>query len=410
MVKKLEADPAFILRKNLVLAFVTGYVPIGKFEVGNFYSFYSYNKVEHSRLKFGFRTNDKFRLPVDLALYGAYGTFDEQWKYGGSFSWNLSKTKKKTNRIGVSYKYDIEQLSRSFNNIEIDHILASFVQYGGTSSRNYVTDFNAYFERSLASGVMTRFTYFDNTITPTGTNQFLKRGDPFLYTADEYNAKGIEVTFKYSWQNNDMTGTFYTAEKKDYFRRYPDVSLQWKWADQRAFNSGLNFHKINIQLRQNVRLNKFGHTRYLVEAGKTIGTVPYPYLNIPFANQLVFHDDYAFNLMNFLEYASDRYVTATLHHHFDGFIFDRIPLLNRLKWRSIIFGRAYWGGISDVNNQGEFLFAENLRPLKKGYYEVGFGIENIFKIARIDFTWRLTDRDAPGVYNFIVKPSFKFSF
>lgn len=410
MVKKLEADPAFILRKNLVLAFVTGYVPIHKFEIGNFYSFYSYNKVEHSRVKFGFRTNRRHDLRTDFSAYAAYGTFDEKWKYGAALSWNFSKKKSRPNRIGASYKYDIEQLSRSFNNIEIDHILASFVQYGGTSSRNYVTDLNLYFESSPAPGVIARLNYFDNTIAPTGTNKFLEDTGLVLISNPEYSARGIDLTFKYSWQNSDLIGSFYSSESKNYFRKYPDIAVQWKWADKDMFNSALSFQKISIQLKQNVRMNKLGYSRFYVEAGKTFGTVPYPYLNIPFANQLVFHDDYAFNLMNFLEYASDKFVTATVHHHFDGLIFDRIPILNKLKWRSLVFARAWWGGLRSENNNERYQFAENLLGLDKNYYEAGFGIENIFKIARIDFTWRLTDRDAPGVYTFIVKPSFKFSF
>jgi hypothetical protein len=410
MVKRLEDDPKFILRKNIVLALVTGYVPIKKIEIGNFYSFYSHNKVERSRIKFGFRSNRRLELPVDFAAYGAYGTYDEKWKYGGHLAWNMSYRKKRPNRIGISYKYDIEQLSRSYNNIEIDHILASFVQYGGTSSRNYVTDLNIYAESSPIAGIIARVGYFNNTITPTGANQFFGISNDTFVSHSEYNAAGIEATFKYSWQNNDMLGTFYNDDTKIYFRKYPDIAVQWKWADQSTFNSGLDFQKVNVLFRQNVRLNKLGYSRYTIEAGKTFGIVPYPYLNIPFANQLVFHDDVSFNLMNFLEYASDRYITATFHHHFDGLIFDRIPGINRLKWRELIFARAWWGGISDQNNQQEFLFAQNLHALDKGYYEVGFGIENIFKIARVDFTWRLTDREAPGIYTFIVKPSFKFSF
>lgn len=410
MVKRLEDDPKFVLRKNIVLALITGYVPIKNIEIGNFYTFYSNNKVELSRFKFGFRSNQRKKMPVDFSAYGAYGTYDEKWKYGAHVAWNVSHRKKRPNRIGISYRYDIEQLSRSYNNIEIDNILASLVQYGGTSSRNYVTDLNVYAESSPVAGVIARLGYFNNTITPTDTNKFFGFTNDTFVAFDEYNAKGIEFTFKYSWQNNDMTGTFYNNDKKTYFRKYPDIAVQWKWADKSTFSSGLDFQKVTVLVRQNVRLNKLGYSRYTVEAGKTFGTVPYPYLNIPFANQLVFHDDVAFNLMNFLEYASDQYVTATFHHHFDGLFFDRVPGINRLKWRELIFARAWWGGISERNNQEKFLFTENLHALDKGYYEVGFGIENIFKIARVDFTWRLTDRDAPGIYTFIVKPSFKFSF
>jgi hypothetical protein len=102
-------------------------------------------------------------------------------------------------------------------------------------------------------------------------------------------------------------------------------------------------------------------------------------------------------------------VTLHAEQHFEGLILNRIPGINKLKWRLFCFGKAYWGDISEKNNESIYLFPENLKPLTKGYYEAGFGIENIFKIARIDFTWRLTE-GAGKYYYFLVKPSFRFSF
>jgi hypothetical protein len=411
MVKKVEKDPAFILRKNLVVALITGYVPAGNIDVGNFYTFYSYNVIEHSRLKFGFKSGDDLKFPIRFSTYGAYGTYDDKWKYRIAADWSFGKRKTRKS-IGASYKYDIEQLGRSFNQLEIDNILTSFVQYGGVASRNYVTDFSAYIENSWTTGLLTRATYFNNTIAPTKNTDFNVLSEGMTMSVPNYNANGIGATLKFSYQNTDLEGKFYTKdESKIIYRKFPDLSLEWRWADKNTFSSGVNFTKYNISLKQNVRLQKLGYLQYYIEAGKTLGTVPYPYLNIPFGNQLVFQDDYAFNLMNFLEYASDEYTAVYVQHHFGGLILDHIPLINKLKWRNFIFARAYWGSLSARNNQSLYLFPEQLRPVpSQGYYEVGFGIENIFKIARIDFTWRLTDTDAPDVYKFIVKPSFKLEF
>ena len=58
----------------------------------------------------------------------------------------------------------------------------------------------------------------------------------------------------------------------------------------------------------------------------------------------------------------------------------------------------------------EYLFPEAVGQLNEPYVEVGFGIENIFKISRVDFTWRLNYTDKPDVYYFIAKPSFQFKF
>ncbi|MEO7990299.1 MAG: DUF5686 family protein, partial [Chryseolinea sp.] len=411
MVERIEQDPAFLIRKKAVVTFLTGYLPVGKnFDIGNFYTFYAYNIIEHSRVKFGFRTNKDIAFPVKFNAYVAYGTFDEKWKYGGAAEWDIGK-KKNPKRLGISYRYDIEQLGRSYNQIEIDNVLTSFIQYGDVTSRIYKTDFKIYAENMWVPGFITRLSYFNNKVSPTNNETFKVNDNGSIVQQEGFLANGIAVTLKYSWQNRDVNGEFYSREeRKIVFRKYPDIGIEWRWADKDVFFSGLNFQKLSMQLKQKVRLQKLGYFQYNVEAGKTFGTVPYPYLNIPFGNQLVLHDDVAFNLMNFLEYASDKYISLHVQHHFEGLFFNHIPLINKLKWRELIFARAYWGGISAANNQSIYLFPENLKALNKGYYEVGFGIENIFKISRIDFTWRLTDTDGPGVYKFIVKPSFRLAF
>ncbi len=411
MVERIEQDPAFIIRKNLVLTFLTGYIPIRKkIDIGNFYTFYSYNIIEHSRVKFGLRTNKDIAFPVKASAYIAYGTFDKKWKYSAAADWDIGK-RKNPKRLGISYRYDIEQLGRSYNQIEIDNVLTSFVQYGDVTSRIYTHDFKVYAENNWMPGFVSRLSYFNNTVSPTNNATFEINDNGTILQQESFQANGVALTLKYSWQNRDVSGEFYTRdERKLVFRKYPEVGVEWRWADKDVFQGDLNFQKLSVQLKQKVRMQKLGYFQYNLEAGKTFGTVPYPFLNIPFGNQLILHDDVAFNLMNFLEYVSDEYVMLHVQHHFDGLILDRIPLINKLKWRSLIFARGYWGRLTDANNQSIYLFPTNLSALNKGYYEVGFGIENIFKISRIDFTWRLTDTDAPGVYRFIVKPSFKLAF
>jgi hypothetical protein len=410
MVKKIEKDPAFILRKNLVLAFVTGYVPIKTFDFGSFYSFYSYNVVEHSRVKLGFKTGKKFNAPLRFSGYGAYGFYDEKWKYGGAADLNFTPKKKNANRIGVSYKNDIEQLGRSFNQLEIDHVLTSFVQIGAVTSRNYVIDANAYLESNLTTGLLAKVNYFNQTTQRTRNEYFGTIENGISIPTEKFRTQGFSFLLKFSYQNKNISGQYYSNDDtKLLYRKYPDLALEVKRADK-SLGSDLNFTKVNFQMKQNVRMRALGYWQYFIDVGKTFGTVPYPYLNIPFGNQLVFQDDYAFNLMNFLEYVSDEYATVYLQHHHGGLILDRIPLINKLKWRTFTFARAYWGTLSEKSNQSAYLFPENLRAINKSYYEVGFGIENIFKISRIDFTWRLTDTDVPGTYYFIVKPSFRFSF
>lgn len=409
MSKRVEDDPAFKIRKNLILTFATGYIPLKSFQIGNIYTFYSFNNIENHRFKFGGRTNPNNTFPLHFSTYVAYGTKDKQWKYNLSSHVNLQKSR--ITRIGGSYKYDIEQIGRSFNQIAIDHIVSSFVQLGNTSSRNYVREFNGYFEQGIGPGVITRIGYFNKTVSSTNDSLFSRYNNiGIIENVDNYFTAGVDFTFKFSFLYKDITGDFY--DKKDLyreFRKYPDLAINYKYADRKTFASHYDYQKITASVRQKVNARKLGFFTYNIESGKTFGTVPHLDLNVPFGNQLVLTDDYAFNLMNFMEFASDQYIAVHASHHFEGLILDRIPLINRLKWRSFIFGKAFFGDLSDRNDENTYLFPADLNPSNEPYYEVGFGIENIFKFAKIDFTWRLT----PGqgeYYRFLIKPSFKFSF
>lgn len=409
MSDSLVKDPRFILRKKIAAAIGSGYYPVGAIDIGDFYSFYSYNNIENSRFKLGLRTNENFKSPVSLSTYLAYGTLDQKWKYKLSSEITIGETKHK---IGASYRYDIDQLSRSFNNIELDHILSSFVQIGSSpASKNYVKDFNLYYENIWSSGFVTRLNYFYNNITPVKDVLFnYINPNGILENPSEFSASGLDLTLKFSHLNKKINGNFYNKrDHKNAFRKYPDITFQWKIADKNL-GSQLDFQKIRLSFKQQIRLQKLGYIKYYIETGKTFNTVPYPYLDLPYANQLVVMDEYAFNLMNFLEYASDEYVAAHIEHHIEGLLLDRIPLINKLKWRNFIFAKGYYGNLSSKNNNNIYLFPKNLNKLNEPYYEVGFGIENIFKIARVDFIWRLTDINKPDVYYFIVKPSFKFAF
>ena len=409
MVNQLENDPKYIFRKNLFVGIATGYIPIKKtIDIGNFYTFYSYNYVEHSRLKLGFRTSNKLDFPLSGSVYGAYGIKDDKWKYGIDAQLKLG-AKDKT-RIGVGAKDDIIQLGRSFNAISIDHVLTSLVQIGGVTSRIYEQKYNAYVEQELFTGFVGRVNYFTQTVSATDTVNFRSIENNTLSVDDNYRANGLELTFKFSWQNTKLNGAFYDRDDlKKEFRKFPDVRIQYTHASK-ALGSDFNYEKVKLALSQNVRFNRLGYFKYYIEGGKTFGKVPYPFLDTPFSNQLVLADNFAFNLMKYMEFVADEYVTVNLEHHFDGAILDAIPLVNRLKWRSFLLAKGYWGNLSAENFHSEYLLLANSQPIAEPYYEIGFGFENIFKIARMDFVWRLNDTTLPDSYTFIVKPSFSLSF
>jgi hypothetical protein len=150
-------------------------------------------------------------------------------------------------------------------------------------------------------------------------------------------------------------------------------------------------------------------------------TVPYPLLNIFRANQSFNYDIYSYNLMNFLEFVSDKYVSINIDQHFQGFFFNKIPLLKKLQWREVASFKAIKGAVSDSNNPAinqslfQFPVSSTGAPItyalgNQPYMEGSIGVENIFKLLRVDFVRRFSYLDHPEIAQYGIRARVKFEF
>ena len=172
------------------------------------------------------------------------------------------------------------------------------------------------------------------------------------------------------------------------------------------------YQKFALEMKHSFRLGMLGRTSYTLGAGLIPSAVPYPLLFIPLGNETSFWVYNAYNLMNFFEFATDRYASAHVEHNFEGLFFNRIPAIRRLKWRTLVTGRIMAGGVHadnarmvspiDANGQTVAGFSSLGRM---PYIEFGYGIDNIFKLLRVDAAHRLTYRDNPDATPFAVKVS-----
>ena len=135
--------------------------------------------------------------------------------------------------------------------------------------------------------------------------------------------------------------------------------------------------------------------------------VPYPLLIMPVANLGYILEDQTFNLINNMEFLNDRYLSVMLDWDLNGKIFNRIPLLRRLKWREWISVKCLWGRLTDKNNpylpenqtsDVLMMFPEGCHVMdgSRPYWEVSFGIHNIFKLVHVECVRRLSYNELPS--------------
>ena len=168
-----------------------------------------------------------------------------------------------------------------------------------------------------------------------------------------------------------------------------------------------DYQKLSFNLSDKIQLAPIGFTRLYLQAGKVWGDVPFPYLKIHAGNETYAFDPYAFSLMNYHEYLSDQYAGINIEHHFMGFFFNRIPLLAKLHWREVVGVSAIYGSLDSDRNNLFITSGMNELPTE-GYAEWHLGVENIFRLLRLNATWRLTN--ATKQNDFAVMAVLQFTF
>jgi hypothetical protein len=125
--------------------------------------------------------------------------------------------------------------------------------------------------------------------------------------------------------------------------------------------------------------------------------------------------------MNFMEFISDHYAAVNVQYYMNGFLFNKVPLIKKLKLREVFSAKAIWGGLRNENNPAftddvfQFPIDDIARPisytLNDGpYIEGSVGIANIFKLLRVDLVKRFSYLDNPHVAEWGVRARFKLDF
>lgn len=420
MVDSVKQVPMYRTLYGVIELLFDYYYTIGKVELGPYYTFYSHNPIEGHRFKFGARTSNNFSTKYRFGGYGAYGLSDEEWKYGFNAEYLFDRNPRK--RIYFDYFHDIKQLGKSDNAFLDDNILSTVLRRRPNYKLTMVNYFGVGYEREWFQG-------FSNTFQVSYGQVFPSEYIPFEAYTEEGSTVSLEsiqrteFTLKthFAHQEKFLLGKF---ERTSLGSKYPTLDFELTYAPKDILESQYEYWKIKAQVSDKVELNPFGYSKYRLTYGKIFGEVAYPLLELHEGNETYAYDNYAFNMLNYYEFASDEYASIWFEHHFQGLFLNRIPLIRRLEWREVVSAKALYGSLSEAN-QNVMVFPENLYWLNdqtldrendirilgvKPYLEAGIGLENILKLFRLEATWRLAYRSNPDIQNFGIRASMQITF
>jgi hypothetical protein len=406
-IDSLKQLPAFMRRMNFVLFLTSGYLDLGKIEFGPSSSFYSYNWLEGQRFRIGARTFTDFSKKITVEGYAAYGLKDKAIKYNAAFTWSLTPRsiyEFPVKSIKMSYTKDIKIPGQELQLIQSDNIFFSLKR--GVSDKFLL---NNTFRIEHLNEFENHFSYL------TGYSFTRQRPAGNLWFNTEAYGPGagetpyLDISELYVNLRYAPGETFY--EGKVWRTTYPSMRPVYNLkiaGGSKMISNDFDYLRLQFNISRRYYVSILGYTDISLEAGKIFGSVPYPLLFMHRANQTYTYQKQSYNLMNFLEFISDRYVSLNVDYCFNGFIFNKIPLLKELKLREWVTCKVLYGGLLDSNNPDNhdelFKFPVGIDgvPLtytleRKPYIEASVGIANILNLLRVDLIKRFTYLDNPNV-------------
>ena len=421
LVDSIQNVPAFKTYGDIFGTIFGGYFDLGKFEVGPYFSVYSSNPVEGTRLRLGLRSDDDLSPNLRIDAYGAYGFLDEKWKYGLEGKWLLRQYP--WTIVGAAHRKDISLNSENSEAFQEGNLFSYSFRRDVYLKLIDVTETKVYYERYWDSGISNRVTFLNRQMDPYGNTQtggfnyaFIKPGGEAIDTT--LNTTEVIVKFRYAPGETFLGERF---NRVSFGTPKPILEAQYTLGLQDVFGSQFSYHKFSLKLRHWFNISPIGWFSYRVNAGKTFGTLPFLLQEVHPGNEAVFLSRSVFNTMNSYEFVSDTYASVFLEHHFEGFFFNHIPLLRKLKLREVASFKAVIGSMSEKNQManrlnafqpqsGAALYTGFRSPTDRPFLEAGVGIENILKFIRVDALWRLTYLDNPEASRFSIVVGTYFAF
>lgn len=343
-----------------------------------------YNTVEGVNASMNFNFSKEYEDFSNHTISASVRHGFSNYLTGGKLGWSYLQNPKRFQQFAVYAQSMVNQynnsnpISESMNSIYSLYLNDNFMKLYKKSS------LQVYFRRELINGLYFYCTaeYSERAPLKNSTDLLIKddinklftSNDPLHLNTDDSlfsvnNSFVVDVMFRIRFKQK-----FYSVPHRKIIAgsKYPRINIGYKKAIP-GLNTKADYDLATVQMDDNVELGLFGTFSYRAMAGyflsnRTMYFMDYKHFN---GNQTILaNQSYlsSFKLLPYYNYSTKLWYTE-IHgeHHFNGFIFNKIPLLKKARIQEVVGGHA--------------LFNDKLDQ----YYEINFGIEKILQIIRFDY-------------------------
>lgn len=411
MIAKLRQVPIYYWTEQFINLLFSGFIPVREentpFYIGPVNTMLSYNGMEKLRIKLGGMTTAYLNPHLFGTGYLIYGVDDKRFKYYGRLEYSFKPKKEQWNEfpihsLRIQYENDIYQYGQQYIYTNKDNALLSLKRLPDNMI-GYIRNAELTYTLERHSG-----------ITLTGTIRNRANEATKFIPMEKNDGSGavkeimqteLEIGLRYAPHEKFVQHKW---NRKSKTPELPVFTLNHTIAKAGLLGSDYSIQHTEFSYRQRLMAAPVGYFDVMLKAGKVWGQAPYPLLIIPNANLSYTYRKETFETMTPMEFILDEHLTWDVVYYMNGLIFNRTPLLKKLKLREVLYCRGTWGSLSDYNNptidtSGKIFSYPTDRSKATGtvmtepFVELGAGVENIFKIASINFFKRMTYKNSPDV-------------
>ena len=405
-----------------------------KVDIGPVNTMFTRNFIDGFRTRISAQTTANLSRHWFLAGYMARGWGSKKNYYSGEITYSFNRKEylpREFPKRTVSFKstYDIMSPSDMFMRTDKDNVFTA-LKWAKVDAMMFYNRQQLTLEREEEWGMKTTLSLRTEENEAAGSLFFEKLSNffpPIIFPDTDVSSllhNGKIRTTELRFELEIAPGRTFINTKQ---RRIainleaPVITLSHAVGLNGVFGGQYRYNFSEVGLFKRFWLRSWGKFDVQLRAGAQWDKVPFPLLIMPAANLSYIVQKGSFNLINNMEFLNDRYASVDLAWDMNGKIFNRIPLLKKLKWREYIGFKGLWGSLTDKNNP--FLFqnmgdatlmyfpeGSHVMNPKRPYMELILGVHNIFKLFHVQYVRRLNYNELPTAHKQGVRLMMRMSF